>query len=824
MVAHSKSVFGCKYDPSCGHRLCTYSEDGVVRLWDHRSLTAPVLSILSSGWKGSRPRPLIELEWCPSSPGLLSSISREEDIVRLWDVSGSVPSTAEEVALAAAAADVPCCPPFRTLRAAAGSGFLSALSWHPRHRQRLLMVSREGMVEERGLHDDVLAVWSARGELCMGLDASVSVQLQDDPQLAADVGASMRQRAVQGYSLDVERNRAVSRSRGEDELERVWEWLAQAEGRKAAAVGGREGAEAGAAAAGLYDGVMAALLPPEELHRFRRDAQLSSAASHSAAPPAAAYESVLINTSASTPPSHVYLSPGRLSALHSCGWFDTFTPASSTATARRSTAGRGLAAVNMETSLRQLEERGQYERAAMLAVFHLDLRRALSSLTLGASASASPSSSQDLGLVALALAGYQSAQSGSSLWSRTFSATLQHKPGVSADLKAIFSFLSAPHPARQSLHTFHALLSSASSSPPLLSFRDRLAFACRFLPDSDLFAYVRQQAEQSVRAGELEGLLLTGLTAGNGGEELMQHYLDGTGDVQTVALLGCYGMLAQAEEDGRAGGGAAAGSLRPERWLAAYRQLCNQWRLWRERAQLDVQRALLYAQHAHAPSGPVRTAAQRPPAALAAAPASSSSSASSSLASSLLPPVSAHVHARCSFCSQSLHFDNMVSRPAAGRGASMAARRRLEPAGAASGGSGAAAAGEPGSVRVRGCPHCKKSLPRCALCMVALDAAMPTGAAQHARGKQAAGGGGGSRAGGPAARDDSGAVSAAASLSVSALGGAGIDGSSACALSSWFSWCQQCRHGGHAEHLQDWFRQHEQCPVHDCSCRCRSRD
>jgi hypothetical protein len=40
----------------------------------------------------------------------------------------------------------------------------------------------------------------------------------------------------------------------------------------------------------------------------------------------------------------------------------------------------------------------------------------------------------------------------------------------------------------------------------------------------------------------------------------------------------------------------------------------------------------------------------------------------------------------------------------------------------------------------------------------------------------------------------------------------------------WYTWCQTCRHGGHAAHLMDWFAHHVECPVTDCNCRCYSLD
>ena len=36
------------------------------------------------------------------------------------------------------------------------------------------------------------------------------------------------------------------------------------------------------------------------------------------------------------------------------------------------------------------------------------------------------------------------------------------------------------------------------------------------------------------------------------------------------------------------------------------------------------------------------------------------------------------------------------------------------------------------------------------------------------------------------------------------------------ALSNWLMWCQSCKHGGHAQHLSEWFLNFTVCPVSDC--------
>jgi hypothetical protein len=82
------------------------------------------------------------------------------------------------------------------------------------------------------------------------------------------------------------------------------------------------------------------------------------------------------------------------------------------------------------------------------------------------------------------------------------------------------------------------------------------------------------------------------------------------------------------------------------------------------------------------------------------------------------------------------------------------------------------------------CPNCRKPLPRCALCLLHMVA---TGT----RGLSDTGGG---------------------------LGGQSD------VFGQWFTWCQSCRHGGHANHIAQWFSSHKECPVTGCSCNCYSLD
>eukprot|EP00514_Thraustochytrium_sp_LLF1b_P009321 CAMPEP_0184547370 /NCGR_PEP_ID=MMETSP0199_2-20130426/5535_1 /TAXON_ID=1112570 /ORGANISM="Thraustochytrium sp., Strain LLF1b" /LENGTH=943 /DNA_ID=CAMNT_0026941861 /DNA_START=159 /DNA_END=2987 /DNA_ORIENTATION=- len=76
---------------------------------------------------------------------------------------------------------------------------------------------------------------------------------------------------------------------------------------------------------------------------------------------------------------------------------------------------------------------------------------------------------------------------------------------------------------------------------PALALADRVAFACRFLPDTQLFEFLANCCEKVTSEGHLDGIILTGL--GTHGMRLIQTYVDKTGDVQTAALVACHTEL-----------------------------------------------------------------------------------------------------------------------------------------------------------------------------------------------------------------------------------------------------------------------------------------
>ncbi|KAM8717529.1 hypothetical protein ACLKA7_004254 [Drosophila subpalustris] len=87
--------------------------------------------------------------------------------------------------------------------------------------------------------------------------------------------------------------------------------------------------------------------------------------------------------------------------------------------------------------------------------------------------------------------------------------------------------------------------------------------------------------------------------------------------------------------------------------------------------------------------------------------------------------------------------------------------------------------------RLSSCPSCRKPLPRCSLCVMHMGTMMNAG--------------------------ESNSTDLQSGWQMKPF-------------SKWFSWCQTCRHGGHTEHIMQWFKQNSECPVSSCNCRCFDMD
>ncbi|KAF7301219.1 zinc-ribbon-16 domain-containing protein [Mycena indigotica] len=110
----------------------------------------------------------------------------------------------------------------------------------------------------------------------------------------------------------------------------------------------------------------------------------------------------------------------------------------------------------------------------------------------------------------------------------------------------------------------------------VIPFRERLAIAFQFLDDNTLTSYLRRCIRDSAQRGDIDGLMVTGLT--KAGLDILQSYVNRSGDVQTAAILASY-VCPPKFRDPRA-----------DRWIEAYRDLLDGFKLHHHRVWFDVER------------------------------------------------------------------------------------------------------------------------------------------------------------------------------------------------------------------------------------------
>ncbi|OBA23386.1 hypothetical protein METBIDRAFT_36251 [Metschnikowia bicuspidata var. bicuspidata NRRL YB-4993] len=352
--------------------------------------------------------------------------------------------------------------------------------------------------------------------------------------LRNDICCAIRQRVECGYGVDSERNfQVLENTEGAGAsllLRNTWKWITLAKKSLEKGTMVKEGADLG------YVGVLAMWKGVEELrgqNRVRQNKPISEDMFANAVRVIAASKG---EKSSGISVLHTSERPlQRKLSLIVSGWY--------------------LASHEFDEKLNVLVKDGQIEKAAGWAVFHGDVSRAIEIL--------SASKKERLQLMSTAVAGYM-AYKDSNInlpWNdqcRKLSLELDN-----LYLRAIFAFIAD--------NDWWDVLDEHS-----LPLRERLGIAIRFLSDKDLNVYLNRVADSVVTKGELEGLILTGLTPR--GIDLLQSYVDRTSDVQTAALIAQFAVPRYFKDE------------RVDHWIDCYRELLNSWGYFKQRAKFDVAR------------------------------------------------------------------------------------------------------------------------------------------------------------------------------------------------------------------------------------------
>jgi WD repeat-containing protein mio len=445
---------------------------------------------------------------------------------------------------------------------------------------------------------------------------------------------------------------------------------------------------------------------------------------------------------------------------------------------------------DLQLLLLDFEARGEFERSAAIAVWMGNIESGVEALQRGAEyfRSEPPKSMQHktllkstsyaelLELASLSIAGYRRDESdalSSNLW-RKASINLLRRDTLSSSLRdgaaylrALIRFLSTV-----GIDAAHREVLDDSS----LSLCDRVAFACLHLPMNELKRFLLQSIGECLQSGNIEGLIVTGIE--KNGIRILQAYVDHRSDVQTAALMTSRVIFP------------SAWTIEREvcaEWLASYKSLLNSWQMWQSRAMFDVARAdFMRKEKARIVDGHPTNSMLQPLSGnyqQSRRGGSHRKPSQRQIDQDILPMMPSQLDVRCNYCSFSLGFTLQESM-------GNQWQSNMKPV-------------------LSCCPHCRKPLPRCSICMLSLGTLNPYIELTRDRSRQVSRTGGGGSVG-------------SNYLGFNSLGPP--DDLSLLANSpfaEWFTWCVRCKHGGHAHHLVGWFAKHETCPVSGCDCRCQ---
>ncbi|XP_012875473.1 PREDICTED: WD repeat-containing protein mio isoform X2 [Dipodomys ordii] len=592
MFVNTKAVQGVTVDPYFHDRVASFYE-GQVAIWDLRKFEKPVLTLTE------QPKPLTKVAWCPTRTGLLATLTRDSNIIRLYDMQHTPTPIGDETEPTIIERSVQPC-----------DNYIASFAWHPTSQNRMIVVTPNRTMSDFTVFERISLAWSPITSLmwACGRHLYECAEEENDNSLEKDIATKMRLRALSRYGLDTEQvwRNYILAGNEDPQLKSLWYTLHFMKQYTEDMDQKSPGNKGSLVYAGIKSIVKSSLgMVESSRHNWSgldKQADIQN------------------------------LNEERILALQLCGWIKKGTD------------------VDVGPFLNSLVQEGEWERAAAVALFNLDIRRAIQILNEGAS---SEKGDLNLNVVAMALSGYTDEKN--SLW-REMCSTLRLQLN-NPYLCVMFAFLTSE------TGSYDGVLYENR-----VAVRDRVAFACKFLSDAQLNRYIEKLTNEMKEAGNLEGILLTGLT--KDGVDLMESYVDRTGDVQTAS----YCML--------------------------------------------------------------------------------------------------QVFVSCNFCGKSISY-SCSSVPHQGRGFSQYG-----------------VSGSPTKSKVTSCPGCRKPLPRCALCLINMGT--PVSSCP-----------GGSKS------DEKVDLSKDKKLAQ---------------FNNWFTWCHNCRHGGHAGHMLSWFRDHAECPVSACTCKCMQLD
>ncbi|XP_061193802.1 GATOR2 complex protein MIOS-like isoform X3 [Saccostrea echinata] len=500
----TKMIRGVCVDRQNDHRIASFNENH-VSVWDVRNFDKPMLTFQES-------KAVSSIRWCPTRKGYLGILSQDSLTVKIYDIL-HLPQTVGSEELDQYYSE-------RTIKVL-NTQVVTSFSWHPKHDSRLLTITQQGTLRDIVVHEHIPFNWSADSHLVMAHGKILSDNsLNREESGHLDISVKMKERIIQGYGLQSDHIwHNVFAVKDEPDLFGVWRWLSYAREMLEYTRHGQRGI------LGKHLGIKSILrldsedIPGSQMTNMYWAAEFSRKLSC----------------------VRQYHSAERTKALQLCGWgADKQKPE------------------QLDTILHELQMDGKYSVAAAMALFNLQISKAIEILS---TSSSKGQESTDLSTVAMAIAGYTDERN--TLWRKTCMSLLQKLEDPY--LRAMFAFLTSER------ENYEEILTDQGG----MQLSDKIAFACIYLDDDRLKEYINRLTRKVIESGNLDGLLITGLT--QDGVSLISKYVDLTGDVQTAALVCVFSLPNEMSKDERV-----------LNWIESYRELLDRWRLWHHRSKFDI--------------------------------------------------------------------------------------------------------------------------------------------------------------------------------------------------------------------------------------------
>eukprot|EP00053_Salpingoeca_punica_P015119 m.138383 g.138383 ORF g.138383 m.138383 type:complete len:930 (+) comp16629_c0_seq1:98-2887(+) len=522
-------------DSTC-NLLASYSQpENAIKVWDIRNFSDAVYThpLKEKDASGAAAH-MVRMQWCPTRPGLLAALTNgNSSVVQLFDMHlrTSVKFDADAGSFVTR----------RQCGKVDESSYISDFNWHPTHRNRIITISADAVVSDFVVGESICVDISPKGELLLASGSVFSACPVASPPASLPTSAAVNAAPSPAPAASVGGNQAAR-----NDISAIMHRRALAGYGIKLHVSKAESHDSPAVSYvwhwldshSLFVSEILLVGVPEVLDADQKIVRRSRGAKSDLQTAPQSFAPVFDR------------SVQREAVLHMCDW------------CMRSDEPEFL------EMLTRYEESGQHDRAAALSLFHHDMPRAIAALRQGAEKH--PDQKSVYIAAAMSLAGY-SPTSENNLWKDTC-AELRTQLN-SPYLRAAFGYLT------RSDRQYREVLTETG-----LSLADRVAFACRFLPDDAFRRFLDVELRAVVDAGSIEGLPLVGFVPR--GIELLANYVDRTGDVQTASALVVAAMPLLSPADAKI----LQQDARANLWIETYRDLLDVWQLWKCRAQFDVHR------------------------------------------------------------------------------------------------------------------------------------------------------------------------------------------------------------------------------------------